>query len=454
MARPDARAMAGPLRKNPVNPRYFTDDSGKAIFLTGSHTWNNLQDMGKGDPPPEMDFGAYLDFLEEHNHNFIRLWAWNMLCTWNADDRVRPFPWARTGPGTALDGHPRFDLTRPDEGYFERLRQRVSMALKRGIYVSVMLFEGWGVMAANKTRREMHLFAKDNNINGIDILASDSDGLLKDWVTLQNPRVLELQEAHVRRVVETVNPFDNVLYEICNEAGRFSHDWQEHLIEFIHRLEAQMPKQHPVGTTGGMGTLNERTYASAAEWASPESSAADGRDEGYREGLHTWGSAPFDRGDKVVLLDTDHLWGIGGDETWAWKSFCRGYNVLYMDRCDGLPWAFFEHEWWRQKANARLRREMGAIRSYAERMDLNRAVPRNELSSTGYCLADPGKEYLVYQPEGGRFEVELEPGGYACEWHEPTAGARHAGQAVKSGGGRLELVPPFDGPAVLYLSAQ
>lgn len=32
----------GPLRPHPHNPRYFTDGSGKAIYLTGAHTWNNL----------------------------------------------------------------------------------------------------------------------------------------------------------------------------------------------------------------------------------------------------------------------------------------------------------------------------------------------------------------------------------------------------------------------------
>ena len=40
----------GPLRVCEANPRYFTDGSGRAIYLTGSHTWNNLQDMGPTDP--------------------------------------------------------------------------------------------------------------------------------------------------------------------------------------------------------------------------------------------------------------------------------------------------------------------------------------------------------------------------------------------------------------------
>ena len=68
-----AAPASGPLRVHPENPRYFTDGSGKTIYLTGAHTWNNLVDMGRNDPPEAFDFEAYLDSLEEHHHNFIRL---------------------------------------------------------------------------------------------------------------------------------------------------------------------------------------------------------------------------------------------------------------------------------------------------------------------------------------------------------------------------------------------
>lgn len=47
------KQFCGRLRVHPDNGRYFTDDSGRAIYLTGSHTWANLQDIGlPGGPPP------------------------------------------------------------------------------------------------------------------------------------------------------------------------------------------------------------------------------------------------------------------------------------------------------------------------------------------------------------------------------------------------------------------
>ena len=71
----------GPLVVSAANPRYFTvaSDERKAIYLAGSHIWNNLHDgMGPGGECAEaserLEFVAYLDFLDERGHNFIRLW--------------------------------------------------------------------------------------------------------------------------------------------------------------------------------------------------------------------------------------------------------------------------------------------------------------------------------------------------------------------------------------------
>lgn len=420
------RRTNGPLAQSQSNPRYFADADGRPVVLCGMHTWNNLQDMGPGDPPRPLDFALYLDLLAAQGHNVTRLWAWDMLSTWKEAERVRPFPWMRAGPGAAVDGLPRVDLDRHDEEYFERLRGRVVAAGRRGIYVSVMLFDSWAVQANSFAPWDWHLFAAANNVNGIDILGSGRDGVLRGWCTLDDPAVLRVQERYVRKVVETLAACDNALYEISNEAGAASHPWQEHLIGVIREAEARRGTRHPVGFTGGMGTLNRLTYASAADYVAPECNAADGEASGYRTGTFTWGSAPFDRADKVVVLDTDHLWGIGGDAAWAWKSFCRGYNLLYMDPCTDQPWWFYEHPWWKIPSDANLRCALGKIRAVSERLDLGTTVPHNELSTTTYCLATPGTEYLVYQPEAGRFSVDLAGGSWHAEWHWPDLASGRA----------------------------
>ena len=142
----------GPLKLNQSNPRYFTDGSGKAIYLTGSHNWKNLVEGGDADPPDAFDYQGYLNFLNNHNHNFIRLWAWRAPKNRGGTKFAYslPQPWPRTGPGIALDGKPKFDLSRFNQLYFDRLRSRVVAARDKGIYVSVMLFEGWWLASDKK----------------------------------------------------------------------------------------------------------------------------------------------------------------------------------------------------------------------------------------------------------------------------------------------------------------
>ena len=94
---------------------------------------------------PPFDYNAYLDMMEKNRHNFMRMWAWEQarMAPWSSEViTVDPLPFARPGPGMAADNKPKFDLSKYNPEYFNRLRQRVLEAGERGIYVSVMLFQG------------------------------------------------------------------------------------------------------------------------------------------------------------------------------------------------------------------------------------------------------------------------------------------------------------------------
>lgn len=444
-----AAPAAGPLRVSKENPRYFTDDTGKAIYLTGAHTWNNLQDLGPTDPPAAFDFDAYLDFLEKHHHNFIRLWRWELV-TWNTaanhekDSKIHfasPHPWLRTGPGNALDGKPKFDLAKFNDDYFERLRSRVEAAGRRGIYVSIMLFEGWGLQFVPDAWKD-HPFNPANNVNGIGKDVGPDKEALKIY-ELELPEITRLQETYVRKVIDTVNDLNNVLYEISNENHPLSTRWQYHFIRFIHDYEKTKPKQHPVGMTFQYkGGQNATLMESPADWVSPNPDAADGFN--YRD------NPPPADGRKVILTDTDHLWGIGGSREWAWKSFLRGLNPLFMDPYQREILSRGSDNQWEP-----VRQALGDTRLFADRLNLVATTPRPELASTGYCLAQPGKEYLVYQPKAGEvFTVNLEAGKYHFEWFDSANHTSATSGQIDETGGDREFKAPFNADAVLYLKEQ
>jgi hypothetical protein len=99
------------------------------------------------------------------------------------------------------------------------------------------------------------------------------------------------------------------------------------------------------------------------------------------------------------------------------------------------------------------RSAMGQTQSYASRMNLAGMTPLNTLSSTHYCLASAGQEYLVYQPANGPFTVNVVGGAYAYEWFNPVTGNIAGTGTVGAVGGDQSFTPPFSGPAVLYLKA-
>ena len=438
----------GPLRIHPENPRYVTNNSGKAIFLTGSHTWANFQERGIEGETPDFDYERYLAFMQKYGHNFMRMWTWEhaqwmQFVSSDTLIRYKPMAYTRTGPGKAIDGRPRFDLDRLSQAYFDRLRERVAMAGERGIYVSVMLFQGFsveqkgtqGIDPKKGNAWDGHPFNVKNNINGIngDV---DGDGEGNETHTLKNPKVTRLQEAYIRKVVDTLNDLDNVLWEISNESHTDSVEWHYHMIRFIKEYEAGKPKQHPVGMTSSPIT-NPPLFAGPADWISPN-------------GMSYLNDPPDTKGRKVIIVDNDHIRPWDSDPEWIWKNFMRGNQFIlmdhYMDFRIGSP----------AKPDPKhdpARKTMGLARKLAGRVNLVLLVPHSDMASTQYCLADPGREYLIYRPatEPKKFTVTLKPGTYSVEWFKTSNGSEVPSQDHRANAGNNTFVPPFDGPSILHL---
>lgn len=478
-----AHTFHGTLRPCPDNPRYFTDDTGKAIYLSGSHTWATFSDMVPlwGEPKKEQlfDFDRWLDFSEAHGFNFLRMWS--RSCgfgpTFDGKGMMQYYPslYLEANPERGPGETPKYDLDKLNPAYFARLRDRVIRAGERGIYVSVMLFEAWITNPYRGTPFDGHPYNKNNNINGIDgdpetppvpeELNPDGDRTMFkncDTITvhtLADPAILALQKVYVKKVVETLNDLDNVLFEICNEALRRSKYWQYEMINYIHELERDMSKQHPVWMTHLVQAQNPALFASPAEVVSP---GVESVGEDYCV------DPPILDGRKVIIADTDHLGGIWGTSQWVWKSFMRGHNPIFMDNyCmpderthtdqtggEGVVsqlfgrWQYALPDNWREP----VRTAMAQTLAFAKEMDMNRTFPSRTISSSRYCLANAGREYLIYQPEAGQFQVDLTGarGPFAVSWFNPNTGETIPGASF-SGGKPIDFTPPYLGEIVLHL---
>jgi hypothetical protein len=491
--------LPGPLAVSKTNPRYFSvknkDGYEQAVYLTGSHIWNNFQDgLGPGkeampDKPEQNNFEAYLTFLKGCNHNFIRLWRWeHFKSNAGAADfhlNMSPQPWLRSGDVCAKDGKPKFHLSKFNDEYFERLRKRVIAAGEHGIYVDVMLFEGWGLhLSPAPDNVEGHPFHAKNNVNGVSITS-----ILDYQVLPLSKPVQELQEAYIKKVIDTLHDLPNVLYEVANESsggGKVgqefadalslselpdwgdSTEWQYWVINLVQQYEKEKGYEHrPMGMTMQFPVeeqvkINEPLFNSPAEWISPGFD-----DEIFAHGghpmdpnslaSHWYDNPPIATGKKVIISDTDHYAPGKGDAMWAWKSFLRGHHPILMDygamdvahpekTAPGAP-PFEAYE--------PVRLAMGDTLRFAERIRLIDMEPRNDLSSTGYALANPGEEYIFLQPEetAESFSVVLEVGTYDVEWFGVAdRKTKKVDELAVKEADKITFTPPFQsGPAVLYL---
>jgi hypothetical protein len=317
-----------------------------------------------------------------------------------------------------------------------------------------MLFEGWGFSHDEKNKEydiwTWHPFNISNNINGISA-DSNGDGKGYELYTASvSSAVKDIQKAYIRKVVDSVNHLDNVLYEIVNEATSLSVNWQYEMLNYLKNYEATKPKRHPVGMTHPYKHPNNTDlYKSSADWISPGWFAGpDAPDYLF--------NPPASDGRKVIILDTDHLWGVGGDRAWVWKSFLRGYNPIYMDYFDSSYWD--KRRWDPEDA----RKAMGYTLIYSKRINLKDMKPHDNLTSTKYCLANPGSEYLIYKTKHrGRnplkhflnhfFTVNLKAGTYKYEWFDPGRGVIASTGSFSVADKNKVFIPPFFGDAVLYI---
>ena len=380
------------------------------------------------------------------------------------DITVTPFPWMRTGPGFATDGGLKFDLTKFNQDYFNRLRERVQALGNAGIYAGVYLFSGeWLLRFRSAT--DGYPFSGDNNVNKVDdgYRGGSIESAVAATTMNTTNAITEFQDIYVKKLINTLNDLPNVLWIVSQEASENSTWWNNRLISFVRAYEKGMPWQHPIGLGGLDNTLTDRDiYNNDADWVAPWARVSPIRSCGTGKPAC-----------KVNINDSDHsYWEIWKDtpqknRNYVWQNFANGNQVAFMD-----PYVVSYTRQNRNMVNAptngigqapdarwdNFRDNLGYILKYSRRMNLAKVTPHPILSSTGYCLAQvpaTGAEYLVYASYGGPFTIDLSAmtnqRKLSVEWFNPATGTTTSQSPITAGSSSQSFTPPFSGDAVLYL---
>lgn len=421
-------APAAPLAPFPDNPNYFRGMDGKPVYLVGDYTWGTLA-------TPDFDYVAQFAALKANHLNLARVWVFWASDGWDFEgvhlDWLCPF--LRTGPGLASDGKPKYDLGAFDPTFFERLSAMCEEARRQGVYLQLTLFDAWNIKHPEIWK--FHAFNAANNINGADGdprgtgRGTDSE---QGYCSLGNRNCMRYQKGLIRQVVETVNRFDNIYFEIANE-NYYSSEWELALADYLKELEARLPKQHlvmpadiPNHDEGGIKTWN----------------LAD---------IHSRLPAMLPVG-QPVIMDTD---GIGNPEdvivrNAAWTACVSGGHFSYLD--DTLQPGVEYHGDESGSLRPEIRAQLGYLAEFVNKLPFWRMKPLLGVGAPGkgYCLGDGESGWVVYLPAGGTTELALGlEGKLKLTWLDPVTGKRQ--KAGKVSASQCELTCPFaaDGVALL-----
>ncbi len=427
-----------PIRLHPDNPHYFLWRDRPTILITSGEHYGAVLNR-------QFDYRKYLVTLESLGFNLTRTFS-GAYCEGIGNFKIQnntlaPMqgqlicPWARSNePGYANAGN-KFDLTRWDPAYFERLRDFVGQAGKRSIVVELVLFcpfyeeAMWKLSPMNAA----------NNVNGIGTMARN------EVYTLKYPSLLAAQDAMVRRIVVELRDFDNLYYEICNEPyfGGVTLEWQAHITETITNAETEFPAKHLIAQNIAnkhrkITDPNPQVSIFNFHYAKPPNTVTD------NYGLN-----------RVIGDDET---GFAGSEPKPYRlegwDFIMAGGAVY----DNLDYSFsVGHEDGTSQINAPggggpvLHKQLRILSDFINGFDFVKMAPDNAVikggvpeKATARALAEKGRAYALYINGGSQanLAVDLPEGKYTAEWVNTKAGTIDKKETFDHPGGSRTLESP------------
>ena len=404
-------AIHGGLRVDPEHPHQFVFEDGTRYFPMGYECdWLWALDMTDAGLPT---LNPFLDKLAAHGFNCIVLNAYAHDTTWRKgrtgeDDYGPPPLYAWEGSNERPD-HARFNLA-----YWQHYDRVIDAMFRRGIVAHVL------IKVYNKS------------VNW-PVKGTAEDDLYFRWL------------------VARYSAYPNVTWDLSKEAQNEKDlNYKTGRLRFIrandpcHRLLTVHDDRAVYDRGAYDGLLDYRTDQQHTSW---RATMLD------HLALRDW---------PVVNAEFGYEHGPGGlkDKTYgvvqppeevcrrAWEVYASGgFGVYYYTytawdviRPGDTPpgYTYLKH-----------------LRDFFEGTNYWRMSPAEGLSSDGYCLAEPGREYVVFLNRSKPFTLKLE--GTAepleAEWYHPFTGQRRDAGRVNNGPG--DLKPPADwgdGPVALHVA--
>ncbi len=410
----------GRIRPYPENPFYW-EYNGEPVLLLGGSREDNLFNHPEG-------LAAHLDTLADCGGNYIR----NTMSSRNPGN-----PWAFKKLENGL-----YDLDQWNPEYWERFENLLQLCRERDIIVQMEIWDPWDYF---KTEAPLG-FGPDNvgwescpfnpmlNINytaeesglatGIDYYSSDqpSDHLFFHTVpALQDiPLIRQYQEKFVGKILSVSLDFPNVLYCMNNEIGE-PPEWGEYWARFIRGMAevadknvylADMRRNTNFESEEQVGLLHDREHYDFFEIS--QNTANNG--QRHYDQILLIRSQLADEPKPVNNIK------IYGGEIGSWTtSVQEGTRRFWRNIFGGLASSRFHRpgpskHFFGIGLSEVAQMHIRSMRMLTDAMRVFACEPHNDLltgrgDNEAYCLAEPGKQYAVYFPDGGAVSLDVPDGG-------------------------------------------
>jgi hypothetical protein len=429
------------LQLHPENPHYFLFRGKPTVLITSGEHYGAVLNL-------DFDYVAYLKELQAHHLNHTRLFSGVYREVPNSfgivDNTLAPHPnryicpWTRSDKPGYYDGGNKFDLTKWDDSYFERLKNFMTQASQLSIIVEMNLFcpfytkDLWKANPMNTA----------NNINGIGFC----DGT--EVYTLKHKDLTKVQEVVTRKIVKELEKFDNLYYEVCNEpyASAVTMEWQHHIINTIVNEEKDFAAKHLISMNIANGKAKvQNPHHTVSIFNFHYCHPPDTVEMNYGLNKVIGENETGFRGKEDVFYRTegwDFIIASGAlynnlDYSFTYKH-PRGTFLEYNSPGGGSP---------------SLRKQLKILKDFIDSFNFVRMMPDNsiikgvQISSplsgtpaqaniTARALVEVGKKYAIYVNGGTKVElkISLPKGHYCAEW-------------VNTKTGRIEKTEEFDHPS-------
>jgi DNA-dependent RNA polymerase auxiliary subunit epsilon len=446
----------------PENPNYFLFQGKPTILLTSGEHYGSVMNTA-------FYYEKYLNTLKQEGFNYTRIFIgpYSEMGGNNfgiSHNTMNPEPENWLVPWVKESASGKYDLSKWNEAFFVRLKAFVTAASAKGIVIEVSLFTSyytnhqWGNSPFNPK----------NNIQGFDSIS------FKKVNTINNIQLMEIQEKYVRKVVQELNAFANIFFEIQNEpwadngqlaeeiaetdtvshpspwqrivetAKTESLEWQNRISQIVVEEESQLPNKHLIAQNiSNFRNKIENPDANVSifnfHYAYPEA-ASQNLALKKAIGLDETGFMPH----------TDFYY-----RSQAWKFLLSGgalYNNLDYSFTVGAEDGTFAIDagtpgW----GGVTYRKQLQTLKNFMEGFNYIRMKPNNSILkvtdgnvATFQVFTETGKQYAVYLEKASEAIIHLEipDGKFQIEWINPVTGKTITSEIQTAHSGCLNLKCP------------